>query len=77
MENTQFESRLRYYSYALYNMDTELVEATEYKLPDDVRQLNNILRNNGEPQRWVATLWLPQLIAIWAPRARSWTVVNH
>lgn len=58
MESTLLESRQRYYSYDLYNTDTEQVEATEHKLPDDVRRINNILRNNGEPQRWVATPWV-------------------
>lgn len=46
------------FSYDLYNTDTERVEATEHKMPDDVRKLNDILRNNGEPQRWVCTPWV-------------------
>jgi hypothetical protein len=58
MESTTLPSRQRYYNYDLYNTDTELVEASEYKLPDDVRRLNNILRKNGEPQRWIATPWV-------------------
>ena len=49
---------MKYFSYDLYNTDTELVEATEHKTADDVRQLNDILRQNGEPQRWVATPWV-------------------
>lgn len=48
----------RHYSYDLYNTDTEQVEATELHTADWVRKANSALRNNGEPQRWVATLWV-------------------
>ena len=48
----------RYYSYDLYNTDTELVEATEQKTADEVERLNHVLRQNGEPQRWIPTPWV-------------------
>ncbi len=48
----------RYYSYDLYNTDTEQVEATENHTADDIRRRNDVLRANGEPQRWVATPWV-------------------
>lgn len=48
----------QYWSYDLYNTDTEQVEATENKTADDVERLNRALRENGEPQRWVATPWV-------------------
>ena len=47
-----------HYSYDLYNTDTEQVEATENKTPDEVARLNHILRENDEPQRWIATPWI-------------------
>jgi hypothetical protein len=49
---------MKTYSYDLYNIDTEEVEATEYLTPDEVDDRNDILRTNGEPQRWVATPWV-------------------
>lgn len=48
----------RYWSYDLYNTETETVEATEQKTADQVRDLNAALRRNGEPQRWVGTPWV-------------------
>lgn len=48
----------RYYSYDLYNTETETVEATERKTASEVRGLNHVLRENGEPQRWIATPWV-------------------
>lgn len=48
----------RYFSYDLYNTATEEVEAVERKTPDEVRSLNDVLRNGNEPQRWIATLWV-------------------
>ncbi len=44
-----------YYSYDLYNIDTEQIEATEYKTASEVEAANKQLRANGEPQRWIAT----------------------
>lgn len=48
----------RYYSYDLYNTDTEQVEATERHTPEEIAKRNHILRANGEPQRWIATPWV-------------------
>jgi hypothetical protein len=48
----------RWYSYDLYNTDTEEVEATELHTPSEVARRNCVLRANGEPQRWVATPWV-------------------
>ena len=48
----------RAYSYDLYNIETELVEATERRTADDVARSNKIFRANGEPYRWVATPWV-------------------
>ena len=45
----------KYYSYDLYNTETELVEATERMTADEQRDRNDELRRNGEPQRWVST----------------------
>lgn len=45
----------KYYSYDLYNTETEQVEATEHHTADDIRWRNDALRRNGEPQRWVPT----------------------
>ena len=50
--------RQKYYSYDLYNTETEQVEATENHTADEIRRANDILRANGEPQRWVATPWV-------------------
>ena len=44
---------MKYCRYDLYNSDTEEVEATELHTSDEVRRRNDILRSNGEPQRWV------------------------
>jgi hypothetical protein len=46
------------YSYDLYNTNTEEVEATERLTPDEVARRNQMLRANGEPQRWIATPWV-------------------
>ncbi len=48
----------QYFSYDLYNTETEQVEAIENHTADEIRQRNDTLRSNGEPQRWVATPWV-------------------
>jgi len=50
----------KYFSYDLYNTETEQVEATENHTADEIRRANDIFRQNGEPQRWVATPWVNQ-----------------
>lgn len=45
----------KHYSYDLYNTETEAVEATEIHTAKEIARRNNILRSNGEPQRWIAT----------------------
>lgn len=47
-----------YYSYDLYNTETEQVEATQNHTAEEIRRANEILQTNGEPQRWVATPWV-------------------
>lgn len=42
-----------YFLYELFNVDTEEVECSERKTPDEVWKLNHILRKTGEPQRWI------------------------
>lgn len=48
----------QYWSYDLYNTDTEEVEATENHTDSEVREMNRVLIAKGEPQRWVATRWV-------------------
>ena len=45
----------RFYSYDLYNTETEEVETTEQLTAADVASRNHILRSGDEPQRWIAT----------------------
>jgi hypothetical protein len=49
---------MTYFSYDLFNTETEQVEACENLTADEVRRRNHILRTNGEPQRWIATPWV-------------------
>ena len=48
----------KFFSYDLYNTDTEQVEATEFLTADEIARRIHVLRTNGEPQRWVATPWV-------------------
>lgn len=48
----------QFWSYDLYNTETEQTEATENLTADEMSRRNKILRKNGEPQRWVSTPWV-------------------
>lgn len=58
MTNQFGQTTEKHYSYDLFNTETEQVEATENHTATEIARRNDILRSNGEPQRWIATPWV-------------------